>query len=237
MNMKEKREEILTSLELAVSEILSPKQMNVWISVKERSITKILTEAGVNVNYSSAVMEELKKIGLVEREGMGLGMMYKIISNVIPDSGALAERIYENFKERYKRGKTDDMPASRPSDLRPFRPKSRRNTMEHGTVTFIPNEIAKLGDMGYFITDNSIVEVRLVSVHYADDDFQKILYDVERSIETKDENGQTKTEYVVVRNVCRGKFFKTPDDAAAFLVRRCLKYTKRAVIKRGKTKL
>ena len=101
MNMKEKREEILTSLELAVSEILSPKQMNVWISVKERSITKILTEAGVNVNYSSAVMEELKKIGLVEREGMGLGMMYKIISNVIPDSGALAERIYENFKERY----------------------------------------------------------------------------------------------------------------------------------------
>ena len=234
MNMKEKREEILTGLELAVSEILSPKQMNVWISVKERSITKILTEAGVNINYSSAVMEELKKIGLVEREGMGMGMMYKIISNVIPDSEALAKRIYENFKERYKKGKIDDMPASRPSDLRPFRPKSRRNTMEHGTVTVIPKEIAKLGDMGYIITDNGIVEVRLVSVHYADDDFQKILYDVERSIETKDENEQPKTEYVVVRNVCRGKFFKTPDDAAAFLVRRCLKYTKRAVIKRGK---
>ena len=93
MNMKEKREEILTGLELAVSEILSPKHMNVWISVKERSITKILTEAGVNVNYSSAVMEELKKIGLVEREGAGLGMMYKIVSNVIPDSEALAQRI------------------------------------------------------------------------------------------------------------------------------------------------
>lgn len=232
--MKEKREEILTGLELAVSEILSPKQMNVWISVKERSITRILTEAGVNVNYSSAVFEELKKIGLVEREGMGLGMMYKIISNVIPDSKALAERIYENFKERYKKGRTDDMLASRPSDLRPFRPKTRCNTMEHGTVTVIPKEIAKLGDMGYIITDNGIVEVRLVSVHYADDDFQKILYDVERSIETKDENEQPKTEYVVVRNVCRGKFFKTPDDAAAFLVRRCLKYTKRAVIKRGK---
>lgn len=106
--------------------------------------------------------------------------------------------------------------------------------MERGTVTVIHNEIAKLGDLGYIITNDSIVEVRLVSVHYADDDFQKILYDVERSIETKDENEQQSTEYVVVRNVCRGKFFKTPDDAAAFLVRRCLKYTKRAVIKRGK---
>ena len=63
--MKERREEILTGLELAVSEILSPKQMNAWISVKERSITKILTEAGVNVNYSSAVMEELKKISRI----------------------------------------------------------------------------------------------------------------------------------------------------------------------------
>ena len=234
MNMKKNREEILTGLELAVSEILSPKYMNVWISVRERSITKILTEAGVNVNYSSAVMEELKKIGLVEREGVGFGMMYKIISNVIPDSEALAQRIYDNFKERHKKGKTDDMPASRNSDLRTLRPKSRRNTMEHGTVTVIPKEITKLGDMGYIITDGGIVEVRLVSVHYADDDFQKILYDVERSIETKDENEQPKTEYVVIRNVCRGMFFKTPDDAAAFLVRRYQKYTKRAVIKRGK---
>ena len=106
--------------------------------------------------------------------------------------------------------------------------------MERGAVTIIHNEIAKLGDLGYIITNDSIVEVRLVSVHYADDDFQKILYDVEMSIETKDENEQQRTEYVVIRNVCRGKFFKTPDDAAAFLVHRCLKYTKRAVIKRGK---
>ena len=56
MNKKEKRDEILTGLELAVSEILSPEHMNVWISVKERSITKILAQAGVNVSYSSAVM-------------------------------------------------------------------------------------------------------------------------------------------------------------------------------------
>ena len=234
MNKKEKRDEILTGLELAVSEILSPEHMNVWISVKERSITKILAEAGVNVSYSSAVMEELKKIGLVEQDGIGRGMAYKIISNVIPDSEALAKRIYDNFKERRKNGNTYDIPASSPSDLRPFRPKSRRDTMECGAVTIIHNEIAKLGDLGYIITNDSIVEVRLVSVHYADDDFQKILYDVEMSIETKDENEQKITEYVVVRNVCRGKFFKTPDDAAAFLVRRCLKYTKRAVIKRGK---
>lgn len=237
MTKERKREEILTGLELAVSEILSPKKMNVWISAKERSITKILSDAGVNVNYSSAVMEELKKIGLVEREGTGMGMMYKIISNVIPDSRAFAERIYENFKERYNKGKTYDMPASRPSDLRPFRPKSRRNLTEHGTVTVIPNAIAKLGDMGYIITDNGIAEVRLVGVHYADDDFQKILYDVEKSIYINDESGEQKTGYVVVRNICRGKFFKTPDDAAAFLVRRCLKYTKRPVIKRGKRKL
>ena len=130
MNKKEKRDEILTGLELAVSEILSPEHMNVWISVKERSITKILAEAGVNVSYSSAVMEELKKIGLVEQDGTGRGMAYKIISNVIPDSEELAKRIYDNFKERRKNGNTYDIPESRPSDLRPFRPKSRRDTME-----------------------------------------------------------------------------------------------------------
>lgn len=234
MNMKEKRDEIITGLELAVSEFLSPEKMNVWISARERSITKILTEAGVNVNYSSAVMEELKKTGLVEREGTGMGMMYKIVSNVIPDSGALAKRIYENFRERRNKGRIDDMPASRPSDLRPFRPKQRKNLSERRPVIVIPKEIAKLGDMGYIIIDNGIVEVRLVSVHYADDDFQKILYDVERSIETKGENEQQGTEYDVVRNICRGKFFKTPDEAAAFLIRRCLKYTKRPVIKREK---
>ena len=118
--------------------------------------------------------------------------------------------------------------------MRPYRPKQRKSASERRPVSVIPKEIAKLGDMGYIIIDNCIVEVRLVSVHYADDDFQKILYDVERPIETKGENEQQRTEYDVVRNICRGKFFKTPDEAAAFLIRRCLKYTKRPVIKREK---
>lgn len=41
-----KKEEILISLELALGEILNVENMNAWISVKGRSISKILIEAG-----------------------------------------------------------------------------------------------------------------------------------------------------------------------------------------------
>lgn len=77
--MGNKRENILAALELVLAEILRVDKMNVWISVKDRSIASILQSGGVNKNYSAIIVDELKKLGLVEGEGERSGMRYKII--------------------------------------------------------------------------------------------------------------------------------------------------------------
>lgn len=46
--MGNKRENILAALELVLAEILRVDKMNVWISVKDRSIASILQSGGVN---------------------------------------------------------------------------------------------------------------------------------------------------------------------------------------------
>ena len=61
-------EDILAGLELALYEVLKPENVNRWISVRERSITGILKDAGVDMNFSSAFLEELRNIGFMETE-------------------------------------------------------------------------------------------------------------------------------------------------------------------------
>lgn len=60
--MGNKRENILAALELVLAEILRVDKMNVWISVKDRSIASILQSGGVNKNYSAIIVDELKSL-------------------------------------------------------------------------------------------------------------------------------------------------------------------------------
>ena len=62
-------DEVRAGLELALEEILNVQNMNVWISVKDRPIGKILESAGVEKKYNPYVMKALVKLGLVEEEG------------------------------------------------------------------------------------------------------------------------------------------------------------------------
>lgn len=223
MNQKQKREEILTGLELAISEILSPKQLNTWISVRERSITSILNDAGVNINFSASVMEELKAIGYVEREGNGNGMRYKILTDVIPDYKALCEKIYKNFQERYSKKKMfDGYPASKPSDLRPKRARKPKMPDMNGTTKVVLKEPSPLGSIGYIIANDHIQECKLIGIRYADQEFKKVLYDVEIMKEV-----ESNRDYETIKDICMCRFYATPEDAAQALIRRCVKYIKR----------
>ena len=63
---KKSTEDILAGLELAIREVIKPENLNVWISARERPITKILEECDIYVNYSSAFLEELRNVNLIE---------------------------------------------------------------------------------------------------------------------------------------------------------------------------
>lgn len=227
MKLKDKQEEILLGLQLAITEVLKPENLNHWVSVRQASITSILSRNGVNINFSSAFLEELGKVGLVERQGQGCGLMYMVKATTIPDSEGLAKKIYANFQARYgKKKDLDGYHASKPSDLRPKVYRKRDLTKaESGAVKYIPKEYAKLGDMGYIVNENHIVEVRLIGIHYAPDG-KKVLYDVDMS--RKNEMGEMRWE--VVRDVCCGRFFSTPQLAAEYLIKKCVQYVKRTQV-------
>lgn len=95
-------DEVRAGLELALEEILNVQNMNVWISVKDRPIGKILESAGVEKKYNPYVMKALVKLGLVEEEGQLGGKMYKIKSKVIPDVKYLVKKIHEEAKAERK---------------------------------------------------------------------------------------------------------------------------------------
>ena len=54
MKAKSTTDDILAGLELAVYEVMKPENLNVWISVRQRSITSILKENGVMGSTSFA---------------------------------------------------------------------------------------------------------------------------------------------------------------------------------------
>lgn len=122
MKTTERTENILAGLELAVAEVVKPEHLNCWMSVRQRSITGILKNCGVDYNYSSAFLEELRNVGLIETTSSGVGLRYMVRSCEIPDAAFLARKIYDNHKERRAKGRVNDgYPASSRGDLTPKR--------------------------------------------------------------------------------------------------------------------
>lgn len=228
MTLKDKKEETLLGLQLAITDVMKPENLNRWVSAREASITKLLVKNGVNMNYSSAFLEELGKLGYVERQGQGCGLMYMVKTTTIVDSEKLALNIWDNFQARYskKKGTLDGYQDSKKSDLRPKVNRKRDISKgENGAPTYIPKEYAKLGDMGYIITDNQIVQVRLIGIHYAPDG-KKVLYDVDMSF--KNDLGEQR--WTVVPDICCGRFFRTPEQAAEYLMKKIVTYVKRTQV-------
>lgn len=251
-----REEEIKTSLELALEEILRFDRMNVWISVVERPITKILEEAGVRKGYSPFVLKALSKIGLIEVNGVNRHQRYMIKSQVIPDIKFLVDTIrkdynsecakYQNTYLLKKKALTaeanefDKYPPSPKSDLTPKRTYSRKDAQQD--IEFSPAVKVKrqvviptLGDMRFVLKDGGIVEGKIVSLHYADDR-KSILYNLEivnskwQSMCKDLENSETPDipeKYCVMIDLGVKDLFETPMEVAEYLTRYTLKYIKR----------
>lgn len=225
--MPNKREDIIAALELALQEILRVDKLNVWISVRERSIVKILQDVGVSKDYSSSVMVKLKEIGLIETEGANGFMKYRIVTNVIPDVQRAAEEIYNIFSEK-KRSyfNSDKLSPTKPSDNRPKYCKSK--TMDDfekpGKVIKCKRKIImpQLGDMRYMVNDNHIKQVRIVGIEFGDS--EKILCKVSyRS------TGDEQTTMSERSGVLLSEIFETPEQVAAYLVKTLVKYDKPSI--------
>lgn len=245
-------EEVRAGLELALEEILNVSNMNVWISVKERPIGKILESAGVEKKYTPYVMKALAKLGLVEEEGELAGKRYMVKSQIIPDIKYLVKTIHEEAKAERKsyyvpvgERKAEDFegyPASSKADLQPKRPSTRKDAHQHPSPAvkvkrqvIIPN----LGDMRFALKDGGIVEGKIISLHYGEDG-KSILYNLEivnpdwQSWNTYYENidedvkpSKAPDKYSVMENISVKDLFETPQVAADYLIRHTLKYIKR----------
>jgi hypothetical protein len=225
--MPTKREDIIAALELALQEILRVDKLNVWLSVRERSIVKILQEVGVTKDYSSSVMAKLKEIGLIETEGANGFMKYRIVTNVIPDAHKSAVEIYNIFLEK-KRSyfNSDKLSATRPSDSRPkySKTKTMDDFEQPGKAVKCKRKIVmpQLGDMRYMVNDNHIKQVRIIGIEFGSD--EKILCKVSyRS------TGDEQTTMSERSGVLLNEIFETPEQVAAYLVKTLVKYDKPSI--------
>lgn len=177
---QEKIDATLAGLELAVKLMVRPENLNKWISVREKSITNVLKAAEVDINFSSAFVEEMRNVGLIETTSSGAGMRYMVKTLEIPDSKFLAQKIYDNFKDRKRANRVNDgYPSSTAGDLVPDGARKRQPKAMGGEVKIIPHEIAKLGDIGYILRDNQVKEVMVIGVAYDSHDRKRVVYDLE----------------------------------------------------------
>lgn len=225
--MPTRKEDIIAALELALQEILRVDKLNVWVSVRERSIVKILQEVGVTKDYSSSVMAKLKEIGLIETEGANGFMKYRIVTNVIPDVHGAAVDIYNIFLEK-KRSyfNSDKLSPTRPSDSRPkySKTKTMDDFEQPGKVMKCKRKIImpQLGDMRYMVNDNHIKQVRIIGIEFGSD--EKILCKVSyRS------TGDEQTTMSERSGVLLNEIFETPEQVAAYLVKTLVKYDKPSI--------
>lgn len=94
--------------------------------------------------------------------------------------------------------------------------------------------IPTLGDMRFMIHLSSIIECKVISVHYDRETVSKILYDVEfvnpefiSSFEENELDEASCHKYRIMPNQTIKDLFETPEDAADYLVRKFVKYQKR----------
>lgn len=187
----EQKENTLAAIELVVKEFLSEDAIGKWFSVRERSLGNIMRQVNLDISYSQAIYQELKSIGMIEKEGDRVHMRYKIVTNLIPDIKVTSERIYEHHRQSRK----PMVFESRKGDCVP--PKKKKNkTIEDwerkDSKKSLVNKkgfirIPRLGEIVYVIVNGLITEARIVCVRFDEDD--KILVSFITPIIIQDEDG------------------------------------------------
>lgn len=208
---KKSTEDILAGLELAIREVIKPENLNVWISVRERPITKILEECDIYVNYSSSFLEELRNVNLIETASKGAGMRYRILSDRIPDIQFLARKIYDNYRARVNKDSVfDGYSTSTKQDLTPPKSFQKKEIGDNsGSVKVVVKTVANLGDIGYVLQDNVIKEVMVIGVSYDSNDRRKVVY----KLETYRQESDGEIYYNIISDFPRCKFYSTIEEA------------------------
>ena len=202
----ESKENTLAAIELVIKEFLSDDVIGRWVSVKERSLGNIMKQVGLDSHYSVAIYEELKTIGLIEKEGERFHLRYKIVTNVIPDIQATAERIYNRNLESMRQSK--EACQSRKGDCVPLRRRSvgfeefeRRETKKSnksGKVVQDLSRIPHLGQVVYALVDGYITEAKITCVRFDENDKVKVNFTTPIIRHTDDDE----TEFVKKENYC-----------------------------------
>lgn len=186
-NKVSSKEDVLAALELVVKNFLSPEYIGRWVSVKERSVGNMLKEIGVDARYSTAIYEVLKDIGMIEKDGVRVGLRYKIVTDTIPDSRGLAERIFNlHWDSIHQVSKSSSVLETRRGDLTPHKPRrtptsddiERRETEKKRCVQKTDySRIPHLGQIVYALVNGYITEARITCVRFDDNNKVKVNFD------------------------------------------------------------
>lgn len=178
--IKRTKEELIEAIKRVLAELYKEEFANRWIESRERPITKIMLENGLQSNYSCAFMEVLKEHKCLRTEDKGVNMKYYVDGSYIPDFTFLADKIYENFLERTKRRREfEGYKEGQGSDLRPKQIYERK--AKAGKIVITKREEVKLGDIGYLIKNNMIVEARVIGMEI--NEYEKITYKMKYMID------------------------------------------------------
>lgn len=205
MKAKSNQEDVIAAIELVCKELLNAETINRWYDSRERPLAKIMDEIGLDRHYSSFIYDELKEIGLIEKEGGRGNLRYRIKTNIIPDATATANNIYRRFKEK----QSEVVPASKRSDLVPFRSKTKsaydvelKDCKKKGAkVTRELARIPHLGQIVYALVNGYITEAKITCVRFDDIETTKVRVDFTTAIVEEDELGAG-NHNVVRKNYC-----------------------------------
>ena len=209
MRKFETKEDTLAAIELVVKEFLNADSVGKWWSVKERSLSNLVKQVGLDVRYCTSIYDELKNLGMIERMGEKAQMRYKIVTNLIPDSRGVAEKIWRNNNDRRNQCKVKWLETRR-GDLTPpkkgagtsFEDFERKQYNKDKKKAVKLNEknlqrIPRLGEIAYAIVNGFITEAKIICVRFDDND--KVLVDFTTPIKFKDGDEE---QYVVRRDCC-----------------------------------
>jgi hypothetical protein len=165
-----------------------------------------MDDIGLDRHYSSFIYDELKEIGLIEKEGGRGNLRYRIKTNVIPDATATANNIYRRFKEK----QSEAVPASKKSDLVPFRSKTKSaydlelSDCKKKKGVRAMKELARiphLGQIVYALVNGYITEARITCVRFDEVYTTKVRVDFTTALTETDEFGNNETR-VTRKNYC-----------------------------------